>query len=155
MTYPGNGAGPRPTKAGTRLVAPSSVADVTAPLSEAEAVEMRDIKCRAGIERSRRTWLDLQVGDRFWHLGEELGVLHVGPIEQIDGYFMREVVVMPVAGGDWRRKWVSNGVTYTLYDVTHVATPAEAARVAAAWREIVSSSRAELARLRAEYGVAG
>ncbi|KUL22345.1 hypothetical protein ADL15_48290 [Actinoplanes awajinensis subsp. mycoplanecinus] len=120
----------------------------SALLTEAESFELGDLMRLHGLDHSRSTMLDLQVGDRFWYLGEHLGVLWVGPIELYEGRTrMREIAFMPVAGGVYRTEWVTAGLR--LIGPVDVATPELAAAAAAAWSTMSGSLRAELVRLRA------
>ena len=145
MTNPEHGKAPRRETGGH---ASSSNADVTAALTGAERIALLDLRRRVGRDRSRRTWLDLQVGDRFRPYGpDEYGVLYAGPISWREGRWCRRIAIMPVAGGPWH--YVAAGQDERLGgELSHVATPDEAAAVRDAWRQMMADARAELAELR-------
>lgn len=154
MTYAENGKGrPAGSKSGLVItdVVPNNVrAHGTAvpTLTEAELIELGDLRRRTFRDNSRRTWLDLQVGDRFDYFGEPLGVLWLGPIELYEGFYLRQVAVMPVAGGPYRFEWAVEGKP--LLGGVQVATPGEAECAREAWAVMHGDLRTELLRLRTE-----
>jgi len=148
MNNPGMEKAPQAVQSGGPMATPSA-SDRIAPLSAMEATELADLRKRAGLDGSRLTWLDLQVGDRFWHMGEELGVLWTGPVEEFEpmtGRLCKQVAAIPVAGGPSRVEWAFPEARL-LGGVT-VATPELAAAARAYWQTLASQERAELARLR-------
>jgi hypothetical protein len=147
VTYPGNGEGRLATGALHNTVS-SNLFDGNALLTEPELVELADLRRRTFRDDSRETWLDLQEGDQFPHLGELFGVLWVGPIDVHEGYYLRKLAVMRVDGGPYRFEWAS--AHRPLLGGVRVATPEEAARTRTAWNSMSDGLRGELERLRAE-----